>query len=443
MKLALLSNVTIEVLAGMLKREHELWLPSGYGAWMEIALNPPAELREFDPEVFYLILDGHFEQIIGDADVARQALARAFPSAAVCVLDVAHFADDFGAEFYDERMWKLGKMPWSMLGLRELKKVFSFKKVLALDLDNTLWDGIVGEDGREGITLRSNMLAEIAALKQRGILLTIISKNNPEDVKWFFEKDDPFVVKSINWKVKGENLTQQAQMLNLGTDAFVFVDDNPAERAEMRSLHPEVLVADFPPQLSAFFPKRIVSAEDEDKTDQYQAEFMRKEFAMGLSLEEYLKGLEIRTYIHPITDDEILRVAQLSQKTNQFNVCTNRYSEADIRHFAADSECLLMTLHASDRFGDQGLVAFVLCRIAGARAEIVDWVMSCRAMNRKIEFSMQAAVEANLKSRGVKELTATWVRTNKNAPVKDLFERFGFDIISISDEKKLYKRVWE
>lgn len=441
MRLALLSNVTVEVLAGMLKKEHALWLPSGFGAWMETALNPPQGLLGFNPEAIYILLDSHFDVVRGDVATARVALESFFPKAAVCALDVSRFAEDFGASFYDEKMWKIGKMPWSLKGLRELKKVFSLKKVLALDLDNTLWDGVAGEDGQTGVKMKTHFLERVRALKDRGVVLTVLSKNNYDDVKWFFEKDDPFVAKGINWEPKGENLTRQAKELNLGSDAFVFVDDNPAERAEMRALHPEVLVADFPPQLEAFFPKRELTAEDLKKTEQYQAEAQRKQFAAGLSVEEYLKGLEIRTDIHPISDEEIPRVAQLSQKTNQFNVCTNRYSEDEIRTFAVDPNYVFVTLYAGDRFGDQGLVAFVLAKVCGTEAMICDWVMSCRVMNRRIEFTVESEVERLLASRGVKTLRAEWRQTLKNVPVKDLFEKFGFNVIHEEEGVKKYERV--
>ena len=437
MRIALLSNVTVEVLAGMLRKEHSLWLPPGFGAWMETAIAPPKELLDFSPEIVYCLLDSHFTEIHGDIKAARQSLEAALPQSSVCFLDVTRFAADFGASFYDERMWKLGKMPWSLRGLKELKKVFSLKKVLAIDLDNTMWDGVVGEDGPSGVRIREDFQREMMSLKDRGVLLAVLSKNNPDDVEWFFKQDDPFVAKGVNWESKADNLIRMAQELNLGSDSFVFVDDNPAERAEMRARCPEVFVADFPPQLEAFFPKRELTAEDLKKTQQYQAEAKRKQFAAGLSVEDYLKGLEIRTEIHPIVRDEIPRVAQLSQKTNQFNVCTNRYSEEDIARFAQDQRHVLLTLHAGDRFGDQGLVAFVHV----VEDEIADWVMSCRVMNRRIEFTVQRELEQILVARGVKVLRATWKRTLKNAPVKDLFEKFGFKLVKETEKEKQYERV--
>ena len=441
MRIAVLSNVTTQVLCGMLRNEHSLWQPTGFGAWMETAIEPPADLVAFDPEQICILLDSHFAPLHGDVDVAKKALVGRFPKAAVCVLDVSRFAVDFGDAFYDERMWKLGKMPWSLTGLRELKKVFSIKKVLAVDLDNTLWDGVVGEDGPQGVRIRSQFLDEMRSLRQRGVLLAVLSKNDPADVSWFLEKDDLFVAKAVNWEPKADNLMRMAEELNLGVDSFVFVDDNPAERAEMRALRPEVLVADFPPQLDVFFPRRELTAEDLRKTEQYRAEGRRREFAAGLSADDYLRGLEIRTDVHVIAEPEIPRVAQLSQKTNQFNVCTHRYSETDVRRFAAADDHLLLTLHAGDRFGDLGLVAFVLAKCGDGEACILDWVMSCRAMNRRIEFAVEAELERRLKERGVRRITATYLPTPKNVPVRELFERFGFSLTKEDGGVKRYERI--
>ena len=445
MRVALLSNVTTSVLEGLLKKECDVWSPTGFGAWIETALNPPAELVAFNPDVIYLLLDARYATFSAElVGPAKERLAVHFPSASVVVPDISRLALDFGSSFYDERMWKLGKMPWSMKGLRELKKLIApIKKVLALDLDNTLWSGVVGEDGLSGVRPNRALLDEIHALKDRGVVLAVLSKNNSEDVESVFgsilSKDD-FVGMKINWNAKADNLFALAQELNLGTDAFVFVDDNPAERAEMRARLPEVAVADFPPQLDVFFPERELTEEDREKTVQYQAEARRKELAASLSIEDYLETLKIWTEIHPIVESEIPRVAQLSQKTNQFNVLTNRYSVDDIHRFVEDPDELIVTLHAGDKFGDQGLVAFVRCQIKGDVAAIVDWVMSCRSMNRRIEYTVQTEVERLLVARGVLMLKASWRKTLKNTPVRDLFEKFGFICEYSSDDKKCYHK---
>ena len=290
------------------------------------------------------------------------------------------------------------------------------KKVIAVDLDNTLWDGVVGEDGVEGIRPRVEFQRELKALKDRGILLVALSKNNFSDVEWLLGDGDltqrrrgaegmtltrdDFVSWRINWEPKSENLLEVARELNLGVDAFVFADDNPAERLEMAARLPDVTG-------------------------------LRNEES-GIGVREIWQTLGIELDVHVMADGEVPRVAQLSQKANQFNVCTNRYSEAEIRELGRTG--LVVTAHAKDRFGDQGLIAFVVVK----ENEILDWVMSCRVMGRGIEEKVEAGVERLAATRGVSELSATWRDSGKNAPVRGLFERLGFNLTEESQNLKKY-----
>lgn len=304
------------------------------------------------------------------------------------------------------------------------------KKVIAVDLDGTLWDGVVGEDGLENIRPKIDFLRELKQLKERGILLTILSKNNLEEALAGIAglgvlTIDDFVALRINWQSKAENLSSIAAELNLGIDAFVFVDDNPAERLAMNAAHPEVAIVEEPLCIEAYFPKGEVTAEDRVKTAQYQAEAKRR---------DYLGDLRIWTEVHPLRDDEIARVAQLSQKANQFNVCTHRYSANDL---LAERDRCIWTLHTGDRFGDQGLVAFVIIE----KDEVVDFVMSCRVAGRGIEERFWSAIESELVARGCARILAVWRRTAKNAPVENLFERLGFKVIGESEEEKRYERI--
>ena len=448
MKIVLLSNVTVEVLAGLLRKEHQVWMPSGFGAWMEAALDPPQDMQAFGPELICLLIDrrfGAFDAKVHDVATACARLRERFPKSVVIAPDVERLAADLGDGFYDEKMWKLGKMPFSIKGLRELAKVFSRKKAVAVDLDNTLWKGVVGEDGIAGIVPNAEFQDELLALKRRGILLVALSKNNPEDVGpvWADErmvlKESDFVAQGIDWSEKADNLERVAAELNLGTDAFVFVDDNPAERAGMRARRPEVAVADFPPQLDVFFPPFELIAEDVRKTEMYQAEAKRRDLAAGLSVEDYLKELQIRTDIHLAAAAEVPRIAQLSQKSNQFNACTNRYAEEDVAGFLSDPNRMVLTVHASDRFGDQGLISFVHIKISEKEAEIVDWVMSCRAMNRRIEFTVFDELKRLLASRDVRAFNARWTKTVKNVPVADLFDKLGFECVETRDDERRYR----
>lgn len=465
MKLAFLSNVTLEVLAGLLKKDHELWLPAGFGAWMETALNVPAALRDFEPEIVFLLLDGSHARAPAAAAVDRavQALESALPLVDVQVIDLADLAEEVG-DFYDERMWKLASMPWSLRGLKaiadEVARVCALlktagRKVLAVDFDNTLWEGVVGEDGPEAIAPLVGVQREIKALKERGILLVGLSKNNAEDVESVWKnpqmvlKPGDFVALRLNWKPKAENLEDVANELNLGTDSFVFLDDNPAERAEMRARHPEVATPDFPIPVRRlarlYFPARRVTAEDRAKTALYQAESARtahRAACAEMDFAAYLEDLAIWREVHLVREDEFVRVAQLSQKSNQFNVCTNRYAVEDVARFAADANRRLWTVHAGDRFGDQGLIAFVQAvRKDASTWEIVDWVMSCRAMNRRLEFAIEDDIEKALIERGATCLQATWLRTAKNAPVEHLFDQLGFLPVTVVPGCRIYRKA--
>lgn len=464
MRIAILSNVTVEVLAGMLKKEHSVWLPPGFGAWIETALNPSQEMLAFDPEAVFLLLDSsHATFDENSVPRAKSSLESAFPNATVMVPDLEDLADEASA-FYDERMWKIGSMPWSMKGLRAIKDEINRlhramkgerKKVLALDFDNTLWAGVIGEDGVEGIRPYTDLQRGIKALKERGVILVGLTKNNLADVEPVWNdgrmalKRDDFALLKIDWKDKASNLASAAKELNLGIDSFVFVDDNPAEREQMKARLPDVVVPEFPQDVAMltkflrriarlYFPELRLTDEDRRKTAQYREESARRSFAATLSVDDYLKGLEMWADVHQIADAEIPRVAQLSQKTNQFNVLTNRYTLDEVKGFAYDGGRVLLTVHSGDRFGDQGLVAFVQAVVEGGKAEIVDWVMSCRTMNRRLEFAVEERLEADLAERGVKAISASWRKTLKNAPVENLFENFGFDLVEASADEKMY-----
>ena len=452
MRIAILSNSTVEVLARMLGDEGAVWTPPGFGAWLETALAPPADLVSFSPDVIAILLDEKFSKDdarsrIGDAVAS---LAATFPKAKVVVPDLKSLLSDLGDAAYDERMWNLAKMPWSMDSLFEIRKLFvPVKKVLALDLDNTLWKGVVGEDGASGVAPDAALQREALSLRDRGIALVALSKNNPEDVApvWSDPRmvlhEDDFAAMRVNWNDKSRNLSDVARELNVGVDSFVFVDDDPGNRAEMRASLPEVAVAAFPPDLSLYF-HAAASATEEDRAraGYYKSDSLRREAASRLSLEDYLRSLEMRNEVHPVREDEFARVAQLSQRSNQFNVCTNRWTEDDIRSFASDPRHLMLTLHAADRFGDLGLVAFVHATIDGDSADIVDWVMSCRAMNRRIEFALEREVERLLASRGVKRVSAVWKKTAKNKPVENLFDSFGFELVDSTSHCRRYRLLW-
>lgn len=450
MNIAILSNVTVEVLASMLRDEHRVWTPAGFGAWAQTALDPPPELVAFAPDTIAVLLDSRFVAQEDSAALGAvvSALSRAFPSAAVVAPDVSAILADLGDAAYDERMWALARMPWSVDALSDLKKLLApQKKVLALDLDDTLWDGVVSEDGVAGVVPNTELQREALELRRRGVLLVALSMNDAEDVEPIW--DDPrmtlrsgdFAAMRINWIKKSANLADVARELNLGTDSFVFVDDNAGNRSEMRAALPDVAVAPFPPDLSAYFPRRASTAEDLARADMYKAEAKRREAASRMTCDDYIRSLCMVNVAAPVLEGDVARVAQLSQKSNQMNVLTRRRSEDEIRTFAADPTRIVLALRSSDRFGDLGLVAFVHAKLDGGRADVLDWVMSCRAMNRRIEFALEAELERRLAERGVRSVSARWEKTAKNAPSQDLFDRLGFELVESGAGFRRYSRA--
>ena len=316
------------------------------------------------------------------------------------------------------------------------------KKAVAVDLDGTLWDGIAGEDGLDALRPNAALQAKLHELKARGVLLVALSKNNFEDVRSLVEGFGDFVAWRIDWRGKAENLADVASELNIGVDSFVFVDDNPAERLEMKARLPDVAVAAFPPNLDAYFPPRALTAEDRVKTEEYRAEAKRREWAKAvgdLSGIDIWKELGAWVDVHELRLEEVPRVAQLSQKANQFSVCTNRYGEDEVRGWIGGAG-RAFTVRAGDRFGEQGLVAFVrlLPSADGGGMDVVDWTMSCRVAGRGLE---ERAWKAIADAVGACRVRATWRRTAKNAPVADLFERLGFMVVAADEEEKRYEQV--
>ncbi|MFO7277502.1 MAG: HAD-IIIC family phosphatase [Pseudomonadota bacterium] len=366
----------------------------------------------------------------------------------------------------DRRMYYLAKNPWHEGFLpvfadeivRHIGAALGrVRKCLVVDLDNTLWSGVLGEDGPEGIRVgRGDPVAEahydlqrrILALRKRGILLAICSKNNPEDVEEVFRvrRDMPlrredFVAVQVGWENKHEGLRRIAEQLNIGTDSLVFLDDNPAEIELIRQTMPEVecvLLPEDPAQRPMCLDRvhgldrAIVTAEDLAKTRQYQENAARDSERLRFDdIEAYLHSLRTCIGIRRASPDLMPRAHQLFTKTNQFNVTTRRYSLEELRRFAADPTCRLWMVRAADRFGELGWIAAVLVRDFGrAVAHIDSFVLSCRAMGRGIETAILNYVKrACFESPERVALTAELIPTARNLPVRELYETQGFTVV--------------
>ena len=375
-RVALTGDVALELLAPYFREAgYDTYVPAGFGAWRQELLDPESALHAFGPDFVY------------DVTSADGTLSAEVPG------------------FYDERMRKLASMPYSLDGIRAIVDEFSFRrlrsprKVLAVDADNTLWRGIVSEDGMDAVEPYAEFQRGLLELRDRGVVLALLSKNDPFE----FRSDMPlrtgdFAAVKVNWGPKPGNLIEACAELRLGTDSVVFVDDNPHERAQMSAHLPEVAVVPFPADLrrprqflrrlgDTFFSASGRTAEDALRAGDYAAERRRREWGRQLAdggLDGYLRGLGLKVRPGLATAGDLDRLAQMAGKTNQFNATTIRRTREEFSAMLADPAKKVFVFRASDRFGDQGLVCYVV--YDAAAGEISDFVMSCRAMGRTLEF---------------------------------------------------------
>ena len=325
------------------------------------------------------------------------------------------------------------------------------KKVLVLDLDNTLWGGVIGDDGVENLKLGpgtpageafSRWGAYVKGLSERGVILAVCSKNDPEIAAAGFThphsalKVDEFAAFECSWQDKAAGLQRIAAQLNLGLDSFVFADDNPAECDLVRQELPTVAVVElgtdpvtFVERLESghWFDLQRYTNEDLGRSDAYvarrQAE-LEREHASDIG--SYLRGLQMRGVLYAPREDEVARIAQLEQKTNQFNVTTRRYDESTIRDFAGRGDVKLLAFTLRDRHGDHGLVSSLIGVREGTALRIDSWLMSCRVFSRTAEdFMMQRLIE-QARSEAVHTIVGAFIPTEKNGVVAGLYERLGF-----------------
>ncbi len=380
-----------------------------------------------------------------------------------CLMDWNRLAQCIGeAAAMDYRYWYLSKAPFKRAFLdalaQELVKVVHAllgrtKKCLVLDCDNTLWGGIIGEDGLEGIKLDGHeypgrafydFQKTILQLAKRGVLVTLCSKNNERDVfevldrhPWSLLKRDHLTGFRINWKDKTANLADLAEELNLGLDSFVFVDDNPRELEMVRQMLPQVTILQVPERLydypalllrDGLFDTLVTSQEDRHRTRLYQHEAQRKaERSQHQDLEDYLKSLELVATIHPASSGEITRIAQLTQKTNQFNLTTRRYTEHEIQGFLASPDYSVYTMVAGDRFGSLGLVGVFIAMRRGNTAMIDTLLMSCRALGRHLEHAfVLECMHCVATTWETREWEAEYLPSAKNSQVADFWETYDF-----------------
>ncbi len=404
----------------------------------------------------------------------NDALRHHLPSGAAWV-DIEAISGSLGRErFYDARRFFWTKQPFSEEGtLRLCRHLFAAaralltgpKKVLVLDLDNTLWGGVVGELGPYGVQLGESADGEAfrafqaycKGLAARGIVLVVASKNNDADAREPFEKNPDMVLRlgdfaafEANWEPKSRNIARMADTLRLGLDSFVFFDDNPAEREQVRQALPQVEVVDVPEdpaeyvaalEATLFYESLPLTAEDAERGAQYQAEAQRDAARTGFgSLDDYLTSLAMVADLREVDEADMQRVVQLLGKTNQFNLTTRRHGEEQLRRWLAGGRSILYTLRVRDRFGDHGLIGVVLGVPEEEGTLVVDTLlMSCRVIGRTVEQYLWARVLARAAELGYGRIRAEFVPTAKNAQVARLYDDFGLTRASVADGAVVYE----
>ena len=394
----------------------------------------------------------------------------------VLLTDFATIAADLGhEEALDPRFWYLYKAPFrerflfawaSRLVDGVAHHLGRSKKLLLLDCDNTLWGGILGEAGPEGIELDAetypgkpwhDFQRQILELHSRGVLLGLCSKNNEADVLEILESHPAMLIRRehlacwrINWESKASNIAKIAHELNLGLDNIAFIDDSPHECELVRQLTPEVTVLQTPSPSHLItsllrnyggFPDAAATEVDLLRTRMYREESQRnrtqEQFA---DFDAYLSSLELHVEIRPPLPNEIARVAQLTQRTNQFNLTTNRYIESSIAALTASPDALVIVLSVKDRFGDYGLTgAAILKSVSEGSADLSDFLLSCRVLGRRVELAFIARVtELAFQRWDLKKLTAVFNPSVKNQQTREFYETAGFEFLREDDSGARY-----
>lgn len=393
------------------------------------------------------------------------------------LLDVAALAERIGTDsWFDPVQWAAYKLPFSsdcfpvyadvlgrLLGAIRGKA----RKCLVLDLDNTLWGGVIGDDGLEGIVLgQGSAVGEsflsvqqaVFDLRARGIVLAVCSKNEDEVARVPFRahtemllREEHIAVFQANWIDKASNLEAIAKALNIGLDALVLLDDNPVERAQVRAALPMVAVPELPADpawyawtlhAAGYFEAANYSAEDRLRSESYGSDPKRAEvMAQARDLGDYLASLEMVLTVSPFDHKGRQRIVQLINKTNQFNLTTRRYTEAQVAAMETDPALVTLQVRLEDRFGDFGMIGVVICR--PDRGEdglwaIDTWLMSCRVLGRRVEEGMFAEVVTELRRRSAKRLLGHYLPTSKNDMVRDHYGRLGFELIEDSTDGRRF-----
>ena len=391
----------------------------------------------------------------------------------IAILDLEQVSATYGKQRWsDPVLWQVAKQypaPDALVPLsHELtaihRGIFGLSaKCIVLDLDGTLWGGVIGEDGLNGIQLGGSPAGEsfvgfqrwLKALSVKGILLAVCSKNNEEDARRPFQEHPEMILREsdiacfvANWRPKHENIAAIAKAINIGTDSLVYVDDNPVERAAIRQRLPEVEVIELPSEPARFiaalsapklFETLSLTAEDRLRTNSIRANIERGQMADATGdPDAYLAGLGIRVELVPFDEANLPRIAQLINKTNQFNLTTRRRTESEVRSLLSGG-FYTQAMRVSDRFGDQGLTGVLIAIPKGDTLWLDSWLMSCRVMGRRLEEAMFSALTAYAEAHGFVSVLCEYIPTAKNSVVADLLANLGCAPISRNEGSRTYQ----
>ena len=339
------------------------------------------------------------------------------------------------------------------------------KKCLVLDLDNTLWGGVIGDDGVNGIIIGSETAQGEAysefqryckALHDRGIILAVCSKNDTDTAKSGFTHPDSilsledFTVFYANWEPKNVNIRRIAHEINIGLDSLVFIDDNPAERAIVRETMPEVSVPEVNPddvfsfiraiEINGYFDTVNISEDDRRRNDTYRQNIQRAELEhISANYDDFLQSLDMEAEITPFTEVYYDRIAQLTNKTNQFNLTTKRFTLAEIRAISEDERYITLCCRLKDRFGDNGIISLMIAEKEGDKLNIILWLMSCRVLKRGVEDVMINRMMNEAAKNGFRKVTGSYIPTKKNGMTANLYGSYGFRIVNDDESQTLWE----
>jgi FkbH-like protein len=419
------------------------------------------------PETLFGNMDGvHPGALRRIIENLNAGIAERLQGSSDIVIDVAHLASTVGlADWHSSREWNMAKLPFSEsfvpvyaehVGRAIAALRGKSRRCLVLDLDNTLWGGVIGDDGLDGIKLGQGdsigeaylSVQQLALdLRARGVVLAVCSKNEDEIARSAFQRHPDMLLKEshiavfqANWKDKATNLKAIASELSLGLESLVFLDDNPVERLLVRQMLPEVAVPELPddPSLYArtlaaagYFEAVTFSEDDLRRADYYQDNARRVSLQKQAGdLDAYLASLDMEITFQPFDETGRPRISQLINKSNQFNVTTKRYTEAQVEAVQNDPVFFTLQVRLSDTFGDNGMISVVICRRAAADSwEIDTWLMSCRVLGRRVEEMVLREILTHAKTEGVQKLVGTYIPTDRNKLVEELYPKLGFQLV--------------